>query len=118
MRRGDIYLADLEPARGSEANKTRRPVVIVSSDRTNVAAERFGVGLVTVVPMTSNVGRVLDFHVFLPAERTGTEHDSKAQVELIRAISTERFVSSVIGVVPPELMARLDAALKLHLALP
>lgn len=31
MKRGDIYLADLEPSRGSEANKTR-PVVIVSHD--------------------------------------------------------------------------------------
>ena len=31
MRRGEIRLVDLDPARGSEANK-RRPAVIVSND--------------------------------------------------------------------------------------
>jgi mRNA interferase MazF len=32
MRRGEIRLVDLDPVRGSEANK-RRPAVLVSNDR-------------------------------------------------------------------------------------
>ncbi len=51
MLRGEIRLADLDPVRGSEANK-RRPVVIVSNDRANSVAARLGRGVVTVVPVT------------------------------------------------------------------
>ena len=57
MRRGDVRLTDLEPVRGSEADK-RRPAVIVSNDRANETADRLGRGVVTVVPVTGNIARV------------------------------------------------------------
>ena len=66
MRRGDIHLVDLDPARGSEANK-RRPAVIVSNDAANATAGRLGRGVITVVPVTSNIDRVFPFQVLLPA---------------------------------------------------
>ena len=66
MRRGEIRLVDLEPVRGSEAGK-RRPAVVVSHDRANAAAARLGRGVVTVVPVTSNVARIFPFQVLLPA---------------------------------------------------
>ena len=56
MLRGEIRLTDLEPVRGSEANQ-RRPAVIVSNDRANASAARHGRGVITIVPVTSNVGR-------------------------------------------------------------
>lgn len=115
MRRGDIHLIDLEPVRGSEANK-RRPAVIVSNDRSNEVVVRLGRGLVTVVPLTSNVDRVYSFQVRLPATRTGLDRDSKAQAEQIRAVSVER-VGARIGLVPYALLAELDDALRVHLAL-
>ena len=34
MRRGDIWLVEFDPVRGSEANN-RRPAVVVSNDRAN-----------------------------------------------------------------------------------
>lgn len=116
MRRGDLYLADLDPARPSEADK-RRPVVIVSSDAMNRTVDRLGAGAVTVVPVTSNVIRIYDFQVLLPADQTGLTQDSKAQAEQIRTISFSRLSAAPIGVVPPELMRRIDDALRLHLAL-
>lgn len=39
MRRGEVRLADPDPARGSEASK-RRPVIVVSNDQANATAER------------------------------------------------------------------------------
>ena len=78
MRRGDIYLADLEPSRGSEANKTR-PVIIVSHNALNQIVEERRRGVVTVVPLSSNTDAVYAFQVFLPAEVTGLSRDSKAQ---------------------------------------
>lgn len=115
MRRGDIYIADLDPVRGSEANK-RRPVVIVSSDESNQVVDRLGVGLVTIVPLTSNTTKVYDFQVFLASADTGLDQDSKAQGEQIRAVSAAR-LGRHVGRVPAARMAQLDSALRLHLAL-
>ncbi|MHB8188604.1 MAG: type II toxin-antitoxin system PemK/MazF family toxin [Dermatophilaceae bacterium] len=67
-RRGEVRLIDLEPTRGSEANK-RRPGIIVSNDRANATADRLGRGVVTVVPVTSNIVRVFPFQV--PLAGTG-----------------------------------------------
>ncbi|MEP6815666.1 MAG: type II toxin-antitoxin system PemK/MazF family toxin [Marmoricola sp.] len=115
MLRGEIRLIDLEPVRGSEANK-RRPAVIVSNDRANAIAGRLGRGVITVVPVTSNDERVYPFQTLLPADATGLRTDSKAQAEQIRSISLER-VGPVLGRVPVAAMADLDDALRLHLQL-
>ena len=87
MRRGEIRYADLEPHRGSEANE-RRPVVIVSNDGLNGAVRTLGRGVVTVVPLTSQTLKVHPFRLGPP-------------------------ISRLSGA----LMASLDDALRLHLAL-
>lgn len=115
MRRGEIRLIDLEPVKGAEANKTR-PAVIVSNDGANATAARLGRGVITVVPVTSNVARVYPFQVLLPATNTGLQRDSKAQAEQVRTVAIER-VGVRVGMVPADLMAALDEALRLHLAL-
>jgi mRNA interferase MazF len=115
MLRGDVCLVDLEPVRGSEANK-RRPAVVVSNDRANLAAQRSGHGLVTVVPVTSNVSRIFPFQALLPAAATGLRIDSKAQAEQVRSVSVER-VGPVVAHLPAPLMAQLEDALRLHLQL-
>lgn len=115
MLRGEIRLVDLDPARSGEADK-RRPAVLVSNDGANTTAARLGRGVVTVVPVTSNVGRVYPFQVLLAADDTGLGRHSKAQAEQVRSISVER-VSHKVGTVPPALMLLIDDALLLHLAL-
>jgi mRNA interferase MazF len=115
MQRGEIRIVSFDRGRGSEVQK-HRPAVIVSNDGANSAAVRLGRGVITVVPLTSNVARVYPFQVLLIAAETGLERDSKAQAEQLRAIAVER-VARRIGVVPPVRMAELDEALRLHLAL-
>lgn len=115
MRRGEVRLTDLDPTRGSEADK-RRPVVIVSNDRANGAAARLGRGVITVVPVTSNVTRVFPFQVLLPASGTGLRADSKAQAEQVRSLSVDR-VGRLLGTLDASLIAQLDDALRLHLFL-
>ncbi|MBK6855020.1 MAG: type II toxin-antitoxin system PemK/MazF family toxin [Microthrixaceae bacterium] len=115
MRRGEICLVDLDPVRGSEANK-QRPAVIVSNDGANQTAERLGRGVVTVVPVTSNVTRLFPFQVLLAATETGLRVDSKAQAEQVRSVAVER-IGARVGLVPPPAMTLLDDALRLHLAL-
>jgi mRNA interferase MazF len=115
MRRGEIRLVDLDPVRGAEANK-RRPAVVVSNDRANTAAVRVGRGVVTVVPVTSNVSRVFPFQVLLPAELSGLDVESKAQAEQVRSVDVER-LGPALGRLPPPLVRALDNALRLHLHL-
>lgn len=115
MRRGEIWLATLEPVRGSEADKTR-PVVLVSNNGVQAAAERLGRGVVTVVPVTSNVRTIYPFQVLLAADRTGLDRDSKAQAEQVRSVDHSRLTHRV-GMLPADLVLELDAALRLHLSL-
>jgi mRNA interferase MazF len=115
MLRGEIRLTDLDPAQGSEAGK-RRPVVLVSNDRANATAARLGRGVVTVVPITSNVTRVHPFQALLTADETGLRVDSKVQCEQIRSVSVHR-LGAVMGRVPPHVMERVDHALRTHLQL-
>lgn len=115
MRRGDIHLVDLEPARGSEANKVR-PAVIVSNNAANQSVESNGRGVITVVPLTSNTTRVLTFQALLRSAESGLPRDSKVQCEQVRAVSLDR-VRNRIGTVPRQRMTEIDTALRRHLAL-
>ena len=115
IERGQIYLASLDPAIGSEQGKVR-PVIIVSNNAANDSASRRGRGVVTVVPVTSNVRAIYPFQVLLPQEQTGLPTHSKAQAEQVRSISTDRLVRPITRL-PAELMARVDDALRLHLSL-
>src|SRR5215470_218753 len=115
MRRGDIVSVDFYPAVGSEANETR-PAVVVSNDAANATATRLGRGVVTVVPVTSNITRVYPFQVLLPAHQTGLPRDSKAQAVQIRSVSVER-VGKRLGQLPGALVAELDRALRVQIGL-
>jgi mRNA interferase MazF len=115
IRRGDIHAVDIDPVRGAEADK-HRPAIIVSNDAANATAGRLGRGVITVVPVTSNVERVYPFQVLLRAGETGLHRDSKAQAEQVRSIAVER-LGDRMGVVPNAVMREIDEALRLHLGL-
>lgn len=115
MRRGEIRVVDFDPGRGSEASK-RRPAVIVSNDGANAVAARLGRGVITVLPITSNIRRIYPFQVPLPAAATGMRQDSKAQADQVRSVAVER-LGERIGSVPAAIMLNIDEALRLHLAL-
>ncbi len=115
MRRGEIRLVNLDPVLGNEAAHTR-PGVIVSNDGANTTAARLGRGVVTLVPVASNIDRVYAFQVLLPATETGLDADSKAQAEQVRSVAIER-LGPVAGTPGFELMDQLDDAPRLHLDL-
>jgi mRNA interferase MazF len=115
VRRGEIWLADLDPVVGTEAAKTR-PVIIISNDAANTACEQHRRGVLTVVPITSNVNRVYTFQVLLRRGTAGLREDSKAQTEQVRAVDVAR-MRHRLGVVPPRTLARIEAALRSHLLL-
>lgn len=115
MRRGEIYLIAFDPVRGPESNKTR-PGVIVSNEAANRVADRTGRGVVTVVPVTSNMSRIFPFQVELRAAECGLAIGSKAQAEQVRAVAVER-LGRRVGRLPAGVLSQLDDALRTHLAL-
>ena len=115
MLRGDIVWAQFDPVVGSEAAKLR-PAVIVSNDDLNVRAMEIGRGIVTAIPLTSRIGRLYPSQVLIPEGATELPLLSKAQAEQIRALSSER-IAEPIGRMPDGLMAEIDEAIRIHLAL-
>jgi mRNA interferase MazF len=90
--------------------------VVVSNDAANATANRLGRGVITVVPVTSNVVQIYPFQVLLRADQTGLGRDSKAQAEQIRSVAVER-IGNRVGRLPPATMTELDEAIRVHLAL-
>lgn len=115
MRRGDVWLVDFDPPVGNEIGKLR-PAIVVSNDSANSSVTRSGNGVLTVVPLTTNVRRVLSFQVLLPAGQGGLLKDSKVQTEQLRCVSPRR-IGRQVGHLPRELMAKVDAALRVQLSL-
>ena len=72
--------------------------------------------LLMVVPLTSNISRLYVTDVLLPNQRTGLDHDSKAQIEAMRAANVSRLLER-LGHVPDDLMAQIDAKLRMHLGI-
>ena len=115
LRRGQIVLAELDPARRSEQSKTR-PVLVISNNARNDVISRSGRGVLTVLPISSSTDSVFPFQVLLSTEESGLPRESKVQCEQIRALDFSRVVRPV-GWIAAETLARVEAALLLHLAL-
>jgi len=120
VRRGDVVVVSLDPALPAGASKSR-PCVLVSNDGANSVATRLGRGVVTVVPLTSNVARVFSGFETLVSDRDelatmGLGVPSKAQAAQLRAVSVER-VRSAIGRCPARVLDAIDEAIRFHLSL-
>ena len=111
MRRGEALVRQPESdARLGDRQAQAGPVV--SNDANNRAS-----ATITIVPVTSNVERVYPFEVALAKGAGGLSKASKVQNQQIRTISRERISGRRIGALTPEDMAKVNAALRLHLSL-
>lgn len=84
-RRGEIFLADLDPVVGHEQSG-RRPFMVLSLQHMN----RAPAGLVIGVPLTSTEWPS-KLHVRIEPGESGLSRVSYAMPEMVRSISTERF---------------------------
>ena len=110
VKRGYVYLVNLNPVKGAETGKVR-PAVVVSNDINNEYADT-----VTVVPITSNIAKVYPFEVFIPKGTANLTKDSKAKANQIRTIDKSRIIRE-IGKLPDSLLKELEKAIKIHLDL-
>ena len=111
IKRGEIYLAALDPVVGREISKTR-PVVIVSNDINNEFS-----GTLTILPITSkNVSKIYPFEVFLPQGSGNLTKDSKVKADQIRTLDKTRLVKQ-IGKLGQKKIGEIEKAIEVHLGL-
>lgn len=105
MKRGEIWLVNLDPTMGSEMRKTR-PVVIISSDLVGILP------LKIVVPFTDWKGRYESASWMVridPDEANGLSKSSAADGLQVRSISEKRLVKR-LGMLSPIQIATIVQA--------
>lgn len=109
-RRGDIYLANLNPFKGSEQGGTR-PVLVLQNDDGN-----FYCSTLIVAPLSSKLKKLdLPTHVLLQRGR-GLRLTSIVELEQIRTIDKQRILD-YIGKLSHEQMEKVDHAIHVSLGL-
>jgi mRNA interferase MazF len=97
MQQGDIWFANLNPAKGSE-QAGRRPVVIVSGDTLNDTMP-----IIIVVPVTSQLKSYPTCVLLLASKTNGLTKDSEAIPFQIRTLSKKRLTKKIGRVTADEL---------------
>ena len=111
IRRGAIYIADLNPRHGTEPGK-KRPVAVVQSDLLNPWHAS-----TLVCPLTTVVNKdARHLRVHLVAKVCGLDKDSDIMVDQLRAIDNQR-LNKQIGQVPEREMRELGRNLRMILDL-
>ena len=108
-RRGEVWIASLDPTIGHEIKKTR-PVLVVSD---NIYNEENWV--VLVLPFSSSSLAEYDQVAVVPPEG-GLQNDSVTLPDQLRAVDRKRLASR-LGELAPESMLRVDRSLRTVLGL-
>ena len=115
IERGWIYLADLNPRRGTEAGKTR-PVLVLQTDLLNQAGHPSTI----IIPITTNIQDDAEpLRVRIPANSPGFKTESDLMIDQIRAIDNARFYKrnkneliKKIASASSEIMEKIEDSLK------
>lgn len=110
IRRGNVVIVRLDPAKGHEMKKTR-PAVVVQNDIGNKNSST------TIVAPATETYSGYPFEVLIEASDSPFEKDSSVRLDQIRVVSIEKRIHSVIGSLDTPTMAEIDEALKLSLGL-
>ncbi len=108
--RGEIWMVDLNPARGHE-QAGYRPCLVVSVDLFNQGPAE----LVVVLPITSREKKI-PFHIPVEPEDSGLKLKSYVKCEEVRPISKDRLAEQR-GTVSPGVMALVEDRLRILLML-
>ena len=111
IKRGEIYLANLEPIKGSEQGGIR-PVLIIQNDISNKASP-----VIIIAAITSKLFEK-DFptNVKITKGESGLDKDSTILLNQLRTIDKLRLIKR-IGVLDNFTMNQVDLAIKISLGL-
>ncbi|MCP4667644.1 MAG: type II toxin-antitoxin system PemK/MazF family toxin [Deltaproteobacteria bacterium] len=105
--RGEIWVADLNPGRGTEPGKTR-PVLIVQAK----ALVDAGHPSTLIIPLTTNlIDAAEPLRLRVPAANQ-LSRDSDLLIDQLRAIDNRRLVKGPLTRLSPSLMGQVDDAIR------
>ncbi|UXR69108.1 MULTISPECIES: type II toxin-antitoxin system PemK/MazF family toxin [unclassified Staphylococcus] len=111
MKRGDVYLADLSPVRGSEQGGVR-PVVIIQNDTGNKYSPT-----VIVAAITGRINKAkIPTHVEIEKKKYKLDKDSVILLEQIRTVDKNR-LKEKLTFLSEEKMKEVNNALGISLGL-
>jgi len=111
IKQFDIWIADLQPQRGSETGKVR-PVLIVQTDLLNKIHPS-----TLICPITTNVQKESEIlRVNIKLGISNLKENSDIMIDQIRAIDNRRFIKK-IGELPSSLRNRVKENIKIILDL-
>ena len=115
MKRGEIYWVDLSPRSGLEQTG-RRPAVILSHDAFNQTP---GWRSVIVVPVSTSASQARrgPTAVPLPAGAGGLKKGNVALCHQVTTLDRSK-LTSLAGILPPELLAQVGDGLRIAQDLP
>jgi mRNA interferase MazF len=107
MRRGEIWLADLNPNRGAEVGKVR-PVLVLQADFLLAQSEP----TVIVLPLTTQVRASKEpLHVTITA-RDGLEHECQVMPEQPRTLDRKRLIEGPLTRLTADELLRVERSFK------
>ena len=106
-KRGSIWLANMNPGRGTEPGKTR-PVLIVQAH----ALLDAGHPSTLILPLTTHLVDAAEPLRFRLKVQAGLDKDSDVLVDQLRAIDNRRFVQGPLVQCDIAFMKQLDAAMQ------
>lgn len=116
LYRGDIYLADLDPAQGSEEGKTRR-VLIVSNDIGNTNPKNPVVIAVPITTQATEKRKKVPMCVEIESTAENGQTYGVFDCFQIRILSIKHRLGKFIGKANEEVMQKVDRSLELCLQL-
>lgn len=111
IKRGDIWLVNLDPPIRHEIRKSR-PAVVIQNDLGNKYSP-----ITIIAPITSQkTETVYPIEVFLPKGVQGLDKEAKVLLNHIRAVDKTRLVKR-LGRIDELLLDKIDEAIKISLGL-
>lgn len=107
ITRGTLYMADLNPHRGTEPGKTR-PVLVIQNDLLNAV----GHPSTWVLPCTTRLVGDNVLRVVLPRGIAGNRDECEIMIDQSRAIDNRRFVRA-LKPVPRPILVEIENKLRL-----
>ncbi len=97
MKKGEIWIAGLNPVIGQEQHG-KRPVVIISGNAMNDH-----LGLVIVCPLTTKIKNFVGDIILSPNKNNGLENESEVLTFQLRTISKSRLINKLGFISTPQL---------------
>ena len=111
IKRGEIFLVNLEPIKGSEQGGIR-PVLIIQNDISNKHSP-----VTIIAAITSRIfDKEYSTNVFISKKESGLDKDSTIMLNQIRTIDSSRLIKKV-GLIDNFTINKVERAIKVSLAM-